>query len=430
MGGAFVVAACFDVLELIASRTLSPNTKGVFVEKKIVTLGLELLRLDPDNPRLPSSVQGGSQEELIAYMHGNGVLGELAQSIIDNGFFAHEPLIVVSDEGQETYTVVEGNRRCSTLKILLGDPDAEGLTFSSLDEIEAAELESLADVPCLVVDDASSVQSLIGYRHISGLKPWGAEAKGRYIYQAVEQFARSQGDQAGEDPFKVIGRRLGSNSQGVRGFYIAYSLLRFANDELEAGGSDGEGFINSVGEDDDDVDDGRYYFNSQYLADKRFGVLRRALNDANVQRFIGYVGTKKLYRNVVEQIEAVDSRHLIEFFSYLSPRDRQSVVLRDSRQLSLLGQVLANDDALGVLRRTGKLKNAAMHLSSSSIVDQVDECVFLMTLIDDSLTDLVDSLQSDELKACDESLLKIRRLCVKSRSLVQDSLLEMEDGDV
>ena len=53
------------------------------------------LRLDPRNPRLPERVDEWPQDEMFAYIYRVGVLDELVDSYSDNGFFPHEPLIVL-----------------------------------------------------------------------------------------------------------------------------------------------------------------------------------------------------------------------------------------------------------------------------------------------------------------------------------------------
>ena len=42
-------------------------------------------------PRLPERLHGGSQSEILDFLHRQGALEELAQSYLDNGFFVHEP---------------------------------------------------------------------------------------------------------------------------------------------------------------------------------------------------------------------------------------------------------------------------------------------------------------------------------------------------
>ena len=91
------------------------------------------LGLDDENPRLPESLRGKLQSEILGFLKREGVLEEIAQSYLDNGFFQHEPLLVVQGNGREFYTVVEGNRRLAALKILHEAPEADGLHFIGID---------------------------------------------------------------------------------------------------------------------------------------------------------------------------------------------------------------------------------------------------------------------------------------------------------
>ena len=93
--------------------------------------------LDGANPRLPEKLRGGSQSDLLDFLHEQGALEELAQSYLDNGFFQHEPLIVLPTVRQGKYTVVEGNRRLAALKILHEAPEAGDIHFVGIDPIPA-----------------------------------------------------------------------------------------------------------------------------------------------------------------------------------------------------------------------------------------------------------------------------------------------------
>ena len=82
------------------------------------------LLLDAENPRLPERIRRQSQSEILRYLREQGVLEELARSYLDNGFFQHEPLIVVRGGADANYTVVEGNRRLAALKSRLPSPSS------------------------------------------------------------------------------------------------------------------------------------------------------------------------------------------------------------------------------------------------------------------------------------------------------------------
>src|SRR5688572_9572129 len=111
---------------------------------------IDELFLDPENPRLPEELHGASQDRLLKYLWDTAVLEELGRSFANNGFFAHEPLIVVKDKKKKNhYTVVEGNRRLAALMILHHRPEAGDLRFDV--EIDADQLASLREVPCFEV---------------------------------------------------------------------------------------------------------------------------------------------------------------------------------------------------------------------------------------------------------------------------------------
>ncbi|RMH34192.1 MAG: hypothetical protein D6694_15355 [Gammaproteobacteria bacterium] len=79
------------------------------------------LLLDPNNPRIPDSGENLSQRDLLADLLANDKVYELAKSIVENGYYPVESLIIVK-EGKNKY-VVEGNRRLAALKLLLS-PEA------------------------------------------------------------------------------------------------------------------------------------------------------------------------------------------------------------------------------------------------------------------------------------------------------------------
>jgi len=77
--------------------------------KEVVWEPVDHLDLDPENPRLPESIQGSSQDELIRYIALTYAMFELAQSLADNGYFSEEPLVACKTPARNRYKVVEGN---------------------------------------------------------------------------------------------------------------------------------------------------------------------------------------------------------------------------------------------------------------------------------------------------------------------------------
>lgn len=88
-----------------------------YSEWKDTQHSVSTLLLDHHNPRIPDSGSDLTQRELIADLVENDKVLELAKSIVDNGYYPVEALIIVQEGGKEY--VVEGNRRLAALKLLI-----------------------------------------------------------------------------------------------------------------------------------------------------------------------------------------------------------------------------------------------------------------------------------------------------------------------
>jgi hypothetical protein len=75
---------------------------------EIVSVPLERLHLDPENPRLPLSVQRG-EKDILNFIATTTAIEDLVNAIATNDFFPGEPLVVVPhSKRQGHFTVVEG----------------------------------------------------------------------------------------------------------------------------------------------------------------------------------------------------------------------------------------------------------------------------------------------------------------------------------
>ncbi|MCY4506652.1 MAG: ParB N-terminal domain-containing protein [Acidobacteria bacterium] len=317
----------------------------------IRSLPVDELRLDDENPRLPERIRGRPQSEILRFLYENGVLEEIAQSYMDHGFFQNEPLIVTREHGQ-SYTVIEGNRRLATLKVLLGAPEADDLR--SLVEPSPDRIEQLAEVPCFVVSSRDEIRAYVGFRHIGGIKTWDPEAKARYVLGEVARLV----EHGSRDPFRELGRRIGSNTQSVRNSYLAIRILRYAREE--------------------------FGLDVSYLQDNRFGVWRRCMDSADIRRHIG-LGQERTYAEIENALHNIDGQRLAEVVGDLGSRPGRRSVLGDSRNVTTYGRVLANEHAHKTLRQTNDLSLARKIVEDLDTVSRawrlVDEVRLLMDAI-------------------------------------------------
>ncbi|MGY1813293.1 hypothetical protein [Blastococcus sp. SYSU D00820] len=311
---------------------------------ELKNLAVADLELDADNPRLPEDQQGAPPEEILAYLEQHDVLTELAASFVGNGYFENEPLVVTRSQASGKYTVIEGNRRLATLFILLQHEVAKraGVVFDLEPPPSEELLGELSTVPCYVTSDRGEVAAFLGYRHISGLRRWSAEAKARYIWRQVNE-ARNTSPE--ENPFYTVGRLVGSNARGVRNAYLSFELLRSAK-----------------------ADHG---IDTNFVLRERFGVWTRLLGTANVLDHLGVPDNIRTYEDVRNGMTDVSGPRLREVVGDLTPQNDREAVLNDSRDVTIYSRVIANEEARATLRAHGDLATARLLVEQSNLAERV-----------------------------------------------------------
>jgi len=331
------------------------------------------LHLDPENPRLPEHLKNAKEPEILEYMVRDEALGELAESFSDNAFFRHEPLLVVERKAPDTFDVVEGNRRLATLLVLLGRPVAKGLSLGV--DLTAARKKELSTVPCRVLHTREEVEPYVGYRHIGGMKKWPAEAKARYVVDQIEKLVKRRDP----EPFKTLGRRVGSNARPMRHSYAALRLLRLARDEGD--------------------------FDLQVLLDeRRFGVWLRAYDTPIIRRYVGFEGQNgepTTYKEIQSSFQKVKLPRLIEVLNDFIPHDGLPPIMDDSRDMSAYASVLANDRAREVMRKRRSFDEARTLVTDEALPLKIER---LARTAEDLLMDVHKTKANDELKAATERL--------------------------
>ncbi len=195
---------------------------------KIQYIPLSDIQLDPKNPRLPQSLHDATEEAIITWMLKDASLIDLIASIIENGFFAGEPIIVEDKkEGRDKYTVIEGNRRVAASKII-SDPSLGTFyesTLAYLFSSERIEETKPEELPAFICNDRREVSEYLGFRHVTGVKPWSVLAKARFLYPMYIEMDRDE-----HETYRTLAKRIGSKASYVKRLMYGFEAFK----EIEA----------------------------------------------------------------------------------------------------------------------------------------------------------------------------------------------------
>ncbi len=208
----------------------------------------ENLHLDPLNPRLPEEIQGKSEDELCYALYRFFDVEELAYSMATNGYFHEEPLVAYPNnlpdkflnisgnllstnseyidfinDKKTQFIVVEGNRRLSTIKLLLSMELRYKYKINSLPEVSQEIIDDLSKVPVIIYSNRKEILPYLGARHISGIKKWEPYAKARYIAHMIENGYSLNQVQS------IVADRTNSASK----FYLCYQIVEQMKNEFD-----------------------------------------------------------------------------------------------------------------------------------------------------------------------------------------------------
>lgn len=149
-------------------------------------------------------------------------LSPLKKSIIANGYVPLEALVVRPHESQEnTFVAIEGNRRIAAMQWIVQDHEA-GV------EIDGNLIASFDTLSIVVIDPTSAenrdaIHILMGIRHVSGIKQWGAYQQAKLIVELMDDLGVQLQETAS---------RLGMSAVEVNRRYRAFrALVQMEEDE-------------------------------------------------------------------------------------------------------------------------------------------------------------------------------------------------------
>lgn len=234
---------------------------GIGRRKPQLDIPINIIDLDKENPRIVPYITDGkrlTQLDLITILYEYFDTQVIAMSLTANGYFDEEPIIVIPEnlpkefkfsnfsdpdelaneldkiikEGSTRFTVVEGNRRVATIKLLIDNDLREkvGVEKSYPLTNDSVTIDDISSIPCIIYENREQVSSYLGVRHIAGLLKWEAFAKAAYITETVEKEIKN-----GKEVIEAIihvQSVVGDRSDSIRKQYITFKLFLEAKHDL------------------------------------------------------------------------------------------------------------------------------------------------------------------------------------------------------
>lgn len=197
------------------------------MNNEIIHIDINKIHLDNENPRLDESFkeQNISEKDIINWMLEDASLIELMLAIGQNGFFIGEAILVVRNTDEETVTVIEGNRRVSSVK-LLNEPSIAIVHTQKIAKVLDETTNRPTAIPCIVFDNKEDILEYLGYRHITGIKAWSMLAKARYL----SSLAKKMGDIPIDTLARNLAKKIGSKHDYVKRLLVGYNVYEKIKD--------------------------------------------------------------------------------------------------------------------------------------------------------------------------------------------------------
>lgn len=296
------------------------------------------ITFDVENARIPVSVRREDKASVLEWMINHENITDLMTSIGEKGFFPGEPLLVVKDEKTGLYVTVEGNRRY-TATYLLQNPDEAPVRKSTVNDIVHNAEHRPDQLPVVIFESRDEIVDYLGYRHITGVEPWDALAKARYLRMLYD---RLRDDMPVNEKYRTLARQIGSKPSYVRQLLIGSSIV--------------------------EVIEGQNYYSIKDLDDKtfEFGSFYTAIVKPNIARYIG------VDMGADNPLDGLNTEHLGELVSWMFEKNGENQTrVGESRNLNQLNKILdpRYEKALVLFKEGASLTKA------TELTDEADEIV-------------------------------------------------------
>ena len=292
---------------------------------------VDSLEFDIENPRLPHSVVDSKREEdVVDWMLKDASIIELMGSIGEKGFFPAEPLLVVLNKATNKYTVVEGNRRLTAVK-LLNKPELAKRKSSSIHAIVGEAIHTPKKLPVMLFPKRKEILDYLGFKHITGVKQWSALAKAKYLKELQKEYSNS--NLSINEQYKKLAKAIGSRADYVRDLLIGLDVY--------------------------DIIHNKNYFEIKHLNEGSidFGVYYNALKYANISKFLG------IDKNADYPTKTIAKLNLETLTKIISEEDELGKTrLGESRNLGTLNEVILEEKAFRMFTNGKSLQESKVYL--------------------------------------------------------------------
>lgn len=319
-------------------------------KNEIQYISIDNLVYDNENPRIPQSIRQGDSNVVLEWMINKENVIDLMYSIGEKGFFPGEPLLVIQRPEDGKFVTVEGNRRY-TATYLLQYPEMAPSRKTTIREVVSQAKKRPTELPVLEFNTREEIIDYLGYRHITGVEPWDALSKARYL-RVLDN--RLDPNMPTKERYRALARQIGSTPQYVRQILIGGGLV--------------------------EIIESKSYFNIKDLDDRtfEFGSFYTAIVRPNIAKYIG------VDLDAANPTENLCEEHLGELVSWMFEKNSENQTrVGESRNITRLNKILdpRYSKALEVFKAGETLSRAA------ELTDEADE------IVKKKISDALDAIQ-------------------------------------